>query len=368
MKISIGILAGGKSSRMGKNKALMKINGKSFLEILLDEFKSFSDIIVSQAYDDEYKLSGCRFVSDTEADKGPLEGICRILEAAENEYVFICAADMPFLKKELARFLAQFISGEEIFSRQKTWAADFDCCCIDDGERLHPLCAVYSKSTAQTANRLLSENKLKLTEFLQSIRTKSVSLGYTRFDKKQLCNINTYEEYLKALRPVIFCVSGIKNSGKTTLIEKLTAAFSAEGSRVAVIKHDGHNYESDRAGTDTDRYTKSGAVYSSIFSDEKFSIHAVGKYDENKLIGMVRNDADIIILEGFKYSQYPKIEVVRKGVGNKNICTENIMFTVTDIEELLLDDDHIDMNDIKKIIERLKRYFEENGGTYAYRP
>ena len=352
MEISIGILAGGKSSRMGRNKALMKINGKSFLEILLNEFKSFSDIIVSQAYNDEYKLTGCRFVSDIEAEKGPLEGICRILETSENDHVFICAVDMPFLKKELAEFLAQFIS------------TDIDCCCIDDGERLHPLCAVYSKSTAQTANRLISENKLKLTEFLQSIRTKHISLSYTCFDKKQICNINTYEDYLKNLRPIIFSVSGIKNSGKTTLIEKLTAAFSEEGSKVAVIKHDGHNYRSDTAGTDTARYTKSGAVYSCIFSDEKFSVHAVGKYDENKLIEIVKDDVDIIILEGFKYSGYPKIELVRKGVGYKNVCTENIMFTATDIEELLFNNDHIDMNDTKKIIERIKMYFEEN---YTYR-
>ena len=287
MKISIGILAGGKSNRMGKNKALMKINGKTFLEILLDEFKEYSDIIVSQAYDNEYKLTGCRFVSDEENEKGPLEGICRILEAAENEYVFICAADMPFLKKELADFLSQFIS------------KDIDCCCIDDGERLHPLCAIYSKRVVQTAKRLISENKLKLTEFLQNIKTKYISFGYTCFDRKQICNINTYEEYLKALRPVIFCVSGIKNSGKTTLIEKLTAEFSEESYSVAVIKHDGHNYEGDHAGTDTDRYTKSGAVYSSILSSEKFSVHAVGRYDENKLIETVKNDADIIILEGF---------------------------------------------------------------------
>ena len=348
MKISIGILAGGKSNRMGKNKALMKINGKTFLEILLDEFKEYSDIIVSQAYDNEYKLTGCRFVSDEENEKGPLEGICRILEAAENEYVFICAADMPFLKKELADFLSQFIS------------KDIDCCCIDDGERLHPLCAIYSKRVVQTAKRLISENKLKLTEFLQNIKTKYISFGYTCFDRKQICNINTYEEYLKALSPVIFCVSGIKNSGKTTLIEKLTAEFSEESYSVAVIKHDGHNYEGDHAGTDTDRYTKSGAVYSSILSSEKFSVHAVGRYDENKLIETVKNDADIIILEGFKYSEHPKIEVVRKGVSNKHICTKNVMFTVTDIEELLVDDNYVDLNDTKKIIERIKRCFAGN--------
>ncbi|MBQ6554052.1 MAG: molybdopterin-guanine dinucleotide biosynthesis protein B [Firmicutes bacterium] len=349
MEISIGILAGGKSSRMGKNKALMKLNGKSFLEILLNEFKNYSDIMVSQAYDDEYKLTGCRFVSDTETEKGPLEGICRILEAAKNEYVFICAADMPFLKKELANFLTQFIS------------TDIDCCCIDDGEHLHPLCAVYSKTAARTAQKLISENKLRLTEFLQSVRTKRVSLEYTRFDKKLLYNINTYEEYLKALRPMLFCVSGIKNSGKTALIEKLTAVFSAEGKKAAVIKHDGHNYISDHAGTDTDRFTKSGAVYSCIFSDDKFSVHAVGKYDENKLIEIVKNDVDIIILEGFKYSEYPKIEIVRKGVSNKSVCTKNVMFTATDIDELLVNDNYIDLNDTERIIERLKRYFEENG-------
>ena len=58
--------------------------------------------------------------------------------------------------------------------------------------------------------------------------------------------------------PVI-AVSGVKNSGKTTLLEKLIANLVARGIRVAVIKHDGHHFEPDVPGTDSYRHRSAGA-------------------------------------------------------------------------------------------------------------
>ncbi len=70
----------------------------------------------------------------------------------------------------------------------------------------------------------------------------------------------------------IFAVSGFKNTGKTTLIEKLVAELSRHGFLVAVIKHDGHDFEADVPGTDSFRHFHAGAYATAVFSDEKVSI------------------------------------------------------------------------------------------------
>ena len=64
----------------------------------------------------------------------------------------------------------------------------------------------------------------------------------------------------------ILCICGIKNSGKTSYIEKLLKEIKSHGKSAAVIKHDGHDFEGDRPGTDTYRYHQAGAAATAIFS------------------------------------------------------------------------------------------------------
>ncbi len=114
---------------------------------------------------------------------------------------------------------------------------------------------------------------------------------------------------------VIYAISGYKNSGKTSLVEKLVSRLSAEGYRVAVIKHDGHDFEPDVPGTDSYRHRKAGAYASAVFSADRFMVtrtwpdQCKGQIDTKEaaewLMGLFP-DADLILLEGFKDSRYPK--------------------------------------------------------------
>ena len=70
--------------------------------------------------------------------------------------------------------------------------------------------------------------------------------------------------------PGLFAISGVKNSGKTTYCEKVIPALTALGLQVAVIKHDGHEFEADVPGTDSSRCFAAGAVGTVVFSDTKF--------------------------------------------------------------------------------------------------
>lgn len=112
--------------------------------------------------------------------------------------------------------------------------------------------------------------------------------------------------------PVI-SFAGYSNSGKTTLLKALIPLFKAHGLRIAVLKHDTHNFEIDHQGRDTWEYANAGADIIAISSPEKVA------YIESRetelsvwtLIDSVEN-ADIILIEGYKSEPLPKIEVRRR--------------------------------------------------------
>jgi molybdopterin-guanine dinucleotide biosynthesis protein B len=115
----------------------------------------------------------------------------------------------------------------------------------------------------------------------------------------------------------VIAVCGIKNSGKTTLIERLVSYLTEHGQKVAVIKHDGHDFSCDIPGTDSYRMTQAGAYGTAVYSDHRIFVHKVGTGERETELMTLFPEADIIILEGMKDSAYPKIEVIREGISSK---------------------------------------------------
>lgn len=121
-------------------------------------------------------------------------------------------------------------------------------------------------------------------------------------------------------RRAVLAVSGVKNSGKTTLITRLIPYFKKQGYCVAVIKHDGHDFEADVKGTDSFRHKEAGAYGTAVFSSHRVQIVKEQKdINEQELMDYFP-EADIILLEGFKYSSYDKIEIVRGAVSKGPVC------------------------------------------------
>lgn len=120
--------------------------------------------------------------------------------------------------------------------------------------------------------------------------------------------------------PFLFAVSGVKNSGKTSVIEKLVPVLVSRGMWVAVIKHDGHDFTADVPGTDSYRYKAAGAYGSAVFSASKYLIvkDQPDVSPENLIAAFP--EADVILLEGFKHSPFPKAEIVRKGNSAMCVC------------------------------------------------
>lgn len=163
--------------------------------------------------------------------------------------------------------------------------------------------------------------------------------------------------------PFVFAVSGVKNSGKTTLIKKLVKEFKNRNLQVAVIKHDGHDFSYDVPNTDTYGCLESGAYATAIFSDNKYMVVKKEKNVSERQLKCFFPEADIIIIEGMKNSAYPKIEVIRKAVSDKSVCMgSNLLAIATDMtaQELNNNVKMVNINDIRAvadiILKRMKMY------------
>lgn len=203
MKIDIGILTGGKSSRMGKNKALLKYEGISLLEGAIKQGQIFLDnedlcsgrLIVSVDNRDKYaellkafKEDKRLYIAvDERKEYGPLEGIYQILKAAGGDYVFIRAVDMPLLS-------AGFI--KEMSKRLKE---DVDCLIIQKEGRLEPLCGFYSKKALSVIEKLFEEEEHRLKKIFEdkNIRTHVIDVCELEEGARATLNINTPEDFEK---------------------------------------------------------------------------------------------------------------------------------------------------------------------------
>ncbi len=114
----------------------------------------------------------------------------------------------------------------------------------------------------------------------------------------------------------ILSIVGKKNSGKTTLIETLIPLLRAQGLRVGTIKHDAHAFDIDHAGTDSHRHKQAGSVATAIVSDGKMALvrDNEGELDVHAVAAML-GPVDLILAEGYKTSDFPKIEVYRAAAG-----------------------------------------------------
>jgi len=356
--LSIALLAGGKNSRMGKNKALLTLNEKTFIERLIEEFSVFDQILLSVKDDSVWwnegkgKLSKLppeiEIVKDENQEYGPLEGLRRVLSEARNDYVFVCACDMPFATKKIPEYLQEFFS------------SDYQIYVPTIGGKPEPLCAVYKKSILPAIENQLRNSDFKLSHLFESIHTKFIPVEKSALNKKEFININTPEDYKRAISPIVFCVSGIKNSGKTRMIISLISEFKKRNFSVGVIKHDGHDCFTDAPNTDTAYFKEMGAVTTAIFSDSRFAFHASDSLGAENLIEKMKslqNPPDIIIIEGMKDSSYPKIEVMRKNVSEKSLCKkETLICTASDFEFKLDGVPNFDFEDVASIATCIESY------------
>ena len=210
-RVSAVILAGGKSSRMGRPKALLQFDGEPLILHLLRTLKPLSsDIVVVAAPGEQFvELSSLlrsqpnqpnelnklnqpevTLVCDEIAYQGPVGGIYYGLRAAKGDLVFMTSCDVPFLNLALISYLISQI-------------ADCDVVVPYWQDRFQPLHAVYRKSVAPLLREQLERGELRPIFLYEKVRTRQVSEDeIRRFDPEGLSflNMNTPEDYEAALQ------------------------------------------------------------------------------------------------------------------------------------------------------------------------
>ena len=186
------ILAGGKSTRMGRNKALLPLRGKTLVECVLETMQGiFSRILVSVNPEDPYANISIQKVVDRYPETGPLGGITSVLEAGESR-IFCAACDMPFLNKALIAFLCGFVEYDAVIP---VWEGK--------AEVLH---AFYSGTLLPAFRSALQQQHYRITDALQGANVRFVNNSEIRqFDPEGVSfrNLNTpadYEQVLGQLR------------------------------------------------------------------------------------------------------------------------------------------------------------------------
>ena len=184
MKFGAVILYGGKSSRMGQDKAELIIDGQSFLDRIAGELDGYAELILSFDNLEKHREMRCTAVTDVYSDCGPMGGIHAALSVCASDALLVVSCDLPLFKSELGEYLCNLLD-EQIDAVVPVTA---------DG-RIHPLCAVYRKETASVFEKYLKAWNYKILDAYKDMRVKYIPMDRTPCSEKWLININTPQEY-----------------------------------------------------------------------------------------------------------------------------------------------------------------------------
>lgn len=157
----------------------------------------------------------------------------------------------------------------------------------------------------------------------------------------------------------VYSVVAYSGTGKTTLLEKLIPEFKRRGLRVAVVKHDAHEFEIDHEGKDSWRMTKAGADVTIVACASHAAIMENRYVDTETLLSRV-TDVDLILTEGFKHGSYPKIGVFREASGKPLPDVEGAYLAVLSDAPLKIDVPSLDINDIAGLADLILSDMQKN--------
>jgi len=187
------ILSGGKSKRMGENKAFLKLGNESLIEKIANLMKSlFTEVILITNSIEEYSFLDIPSFADIYKDKGPLAGIHSGLKHSKTEVNIVISCDMPFISKEAIEYLVKFKSGKEVLI-------------YSEDKLLQQMLTRYSKSVIPKAEKLLNghpleimknRNQYSLYNLLDNVSVETIVVEKLNFyHEKLFYNVNRLEEF-----------------------------------------------------------------------------------------------------------------------------------------------------------------------------
>lgn len=183
------IQAGGKSQRMGQNKALMSLAGKKLIEYPIKSLSAITPQLAIITNSPElYSFLTIDCYPDVWPGLGPLAGIYAALNYSNNDYMLTLACDMPFVSSELLEFLVEQGQNYQV------------CVPKDSNQQIQPLCALYHKSCQTQIENLIKQGQYAPKTLFPLVKTRILEFetfahlaGSTKFFE----NINTPNDFLQ---------------------------------------------------------------------------------------------------------------------------------------------------------------------------
>ena len=197
-KISAAVLCGGKSRRMGTDKAMLTAEGTPnvvrLLRALSGEDSPCTDVWLSIGTGESYPEIHAQKVSDRFPECGPMGGLEAALTVCREEYLFVTPVDTPFADAQLARELMAYMTGA---FRQRDAVL-----VIDGGGRLQTLLGIYHKRVLPALTQRLADGrreKLRMRDFLQDLDVACVEAEMLTDGARKSMSCNTQEEWRRLL-------------------------------------------------------------------------------------------------------------------------------------------------------------------------
>ena len=189
MSISAALMAGGKSKRMGQDKAWIELDGEPLIKRVADVLGQVADEVIIVANDPKYESLGLRVVRDRYPTGGALGGIATGVGAATYDTVLVAACDMPFTCADVWRVLLAHAGEADVVVPR----------IAGEYETLH---ALYTKAAVPHMVRAIAENRLRVISFFDQVRVLAIEEPELRAVDPELqafTNVNTPEELASAL-------------------------------------------------------------------------------------------------------------------------------------------------------------------------
>jgi molybdopterin-guanine dinucleotide biosynthesis protein A len=189
--VSAILLAGGKSSRLGTDKAKVKLDGESvMIQAIAEKLSGLSEDIVVSTNGRRYEdiTIPVRWAIDVRPGAGSLMGLYSGLLAAKHDYAIAVACDMPFINIELLKYMISL-------------PRDYDALLPKIGEQTEQLHSIYSKNCLPKMEKYLNSGHLKITSFMDEIDVKYVDEDIiNKYDPRHLSffNVNTAKQLKQA--------------------------------------------------------------------------------------------------------------------------------------------------------------------------
>lgn len=323
------VLAGGQGNRMGgQDKGLVPFHGRPLIEHILDGLRpQVGKVLISaNRHADAYRRYGMVIADTLENFQGPLAGFAAALRVAATPYVLTVPCDAPNVPPQLAERLLVTMQDEGA-----------ELAVAHDGFRLQPMYALLPLCLLDDLETYLQQGGRSPREWFARHRMATVDFSA---NAAAFRNMNTPADrlMLEGRVPLLgFCA--YSGTGKTTLLTQVIPLLKAAGLRIAVVKHTHHVIDLDQPGKDSYRMREAGAQQVVLASHQRIiSMREVGHARQREasladaISGILPENTDLILVEGFKHEPYPKIELHRPSLGKPLMFPDdgNIIAIATD--------------------------------------